>query len=77
MRDETKKKKVILLSVVLIVFAGFLVYFNSFGNGFIWDDKVLVTDNTYIRSLSTIHKIFTQDVGAGGAGSPGFILVEW
>ncbi|MFH1753303.1 MAG: hypothetical protein ABH875_03875, partial [Candidatus Omnitrophota bacterium] len=42
-------KKIILMSVILIIILGFIVYANSIGGQFIWDDNSLIRSNPYIR----------------------------
>ncbi len=59
-------KKKILLSVLLIVCVGALVYANALKGGFLWDDSHLVEENRFIRSWTHIPEIFTTDIGAGG-----------
>jgi len=43
-----KKEKFILL----LILVGFLVYFNSLSNGFVWDDEEQVVNNVLVHSLS-------------------------
>ena len=67
-RNETiapVKKKIVLLSVFLIVVLGFTVYGNSINGEFIWDDNLLIKENIYIKDWSYIPKIFSEDVGSG------------
>ncbi len=61
-----KKRFFIGVSVVLIVVSGFVVYFNSLNNGFIWDDYDLVRDNVYVKRWSSLPLVFSTDVAAGG-----------
>jgi len=60
------------IPVILIVALGLIIYGNSLGGKFLWDDEYLIQRNTYIRSFSNIPKIFTQDIGAGSGRSFGF-----
>jgi len=53
------------ISIALIIILGFLVYCNSLGNEFIWDDSKLVKNNEYIKNWSNIKNIFTTSVGEG------------
>lgn len=55
----------ILFSVTFIIILGFAVYGNSLNNGFIWDDQILIKDNSYVKGWSSLPQIFTQDIGAG------------
>ncbi len=66
--ESQVKKGTLLISIVLVIVAGFAVYSNSLNGEFIWDDRNLVRDNMYIRSWSNISKIFTKSIG-GGAGA--------
>lgn len=48
-----------------IVFAVALIaYANSIGNGFVYDDKTMVTDNPWIKDLSYIPMVFTTNIWA-------------
>ena len=60
------------IPVILIVSLGLIIYGNSLGGKFLWDDEYLIQRNTYIRSFSNIPKIFTQDTGAGSGRFFGF-----
>jgi len=51
--------------LALIVILGFVVYANSLGGRFVWDDHILIKDNVYIKSFSNIGNIFTEDFGQG------------
>jgi len=55
------RKNTILFSIVLFV-AGIAVYFNSFSNGFIWDDQTIIVSNEFIRNWSNLPAIFTKDL---------------
>jgi len=54
-----------VIFIALIVILGLLVYFNSLGGAFIWDDAGLIKGNLYIRSWSNLPKIFTSNIWAG------------
>lgn len=58
-------KKLIVISLVLIAALGFVIYAPSMNGKFIYDDKFLVQDNTYVKNLSGLPKMFTQDIGSG------------
>ncbi|MCX5707183.1 MAG: hypothetical protein NTW13_06005 [Candidatus Omnitrophica bacterium] len=49
-------RKTILLLILVVI----LVYSNSFNNGFVLDDEVLVTNNHLIRSLDSLPQIFNS-----------------
>ncbi len=59
-----RKRTNIIISTVLIILLGFMVYSNSLNGEFLWDDNVLVRDNTYIRDWSNLPRMFTPDAGA-------------
>ena len=56
--------KFLILSVVLIIGAGFLVYVNAFQGDFLWDDETLVEFNPYIKDWAQLGKIFTSRLGS-------------
>jgi len=60
-----KGKKTIFFSLVLIIILGLAVYGNSLNNEFIWDDESLIEKNIYIRNVSYIPQIFSEDLGTG------------
>ncbi len=49
-------------SMALLVLVVLGVYSNSISNGFVWDDKVQVVDNPWIKNIRDIGKIFSSDV---------------
>jgi len=53
--------------LLVIVAAGVLVYWNSLGNPFVFDDNVTLVDNPQIRSLANI---FITDKGSALTGRP-------
>ena len=60
------RKNITDIAACLVIAAlGFLVYSNSLGGKFVYDDEYLVKDNAYIKSLSRLPKVFTEDVGSG------------
>jgi len=50
---------------LLVAAAAFLVYVNTLGNGFVFDDIPIVVENPNIRGLSKIPLIFTSGYGEG------------
>lgn len=66
------KKNTLLVSLGLIVILGFLVYANSLGGVFLWDDEDLVTHNIYLRHFSQLPNLFTKNIGAGVAKGGNF-----
>jgi tetratricopeptide (TPR) repeat protein len=62
----------VIIAALLIAALGFIVYANSLGGKFVYDDEYLVKDNAYIKSLSRLPKVFTEDVGSGADRSYSF-----
>ncbi len=59
-------------SIILIVIFGFLIYFNSLFNGFVWDDEEQIVINTQIHSIFNIPMLFTEATfNSGGAAKLG------
>jgi tetratricopeptide (TPR) repeat protein len=48
---DAKRRRSLLLSALLIVFAGLAAYSNSFSGPFVFDDTLAITDNPTIRHL--------------------------
>ncbi len=48
------------LSILLLIALGIIIYSNSFGNDFIWDDEKFVIDNVAIRNFSRFPTYFTS-----------------
>jgi tetratricopeptide (TPR) repeat protein len=68
---QTKDKE-IYISIALIIILGFAAYANSLSGEFLWDDGMLIKNNTHIRSWHGIPKIFTEDVGSGAGKATNF-----
>lgn len=49
--------------VFLLVFITFLVYFNSFGNAFVWDDLNNVVNNSQLNMPLELKDVFSKPVG--------------
>ncbi len=45
--------------ILIIIIVGVIVFFNSFFNGFVWDDQDEIVNNTLITSLKSIPQIFS------------------
>lgn len=60
-RIRVMRENTIPFLIVLLI-AGIAVYFNSFFNGFIWDDQTIIVLNEYIRGWSNLPAIFTTDL---------------
>ena len=52
-------------SLVIIILLGIIVYSNTFGNSFLWDDEVLVVKNSYIKNWKHLPHLFTRDLFYG------------
>jgi tetratricopeptide (TPR) repeat protein len=48
------------IAVGIIILVGFLVYFNSFKNEFVYDDFVIITENDFIKNLNNLPLIFSS-----------------
>lgn len=51
--------------IIFIIFIGFILYGNTFGGKFFWDDYDIVTNNQYIRSWQYFPRYFTENLVAG------------
>src|SRR3972149_10470003 len=47
--------------ILCIISISFLVYLNTFNNGFVWDDMVLIVDNEGLGKWAGFWKNFTRD----------------
>lgn len=54
-----------LLPIFLISILSLAIYSNTVRNGFVYDDEVTVTKNSFIRSLSNLPKLVQMDYFAG------------
>lgn len=50
-----------LQSILLIVVISVAVYANSVNNGFVYDDEFTITNNTLIRDIRNLHKLFQNE----------------
>ncbi|MEO8275446.1 MAG: tetratricopeptide repeat protein [Thermoanaerobaculia bacterium] len=50
-----------ILLFALVPLAAAIVYWNSLGNGFVWDDRFLIVDNPRVQSLSHLPELLTHD----------------
>ncbi len=53
----SRQNSALTLATVMLAFAVFLVYANSLGNAFVFDDRVIILDNRLLRSLSNVPKL--------------------
>src|SRR6266568_920400 len=65
---RTKVQKLILILFVV----GFLTYFSSFTNQFVWDDYHFFNQNILIQDLSHINQIFFSNTTAGAGVSSNY-----
>lgn len=66
------KRYATIAILALITLLVIVSYANSLNGTFIWDDIPIIRDNAFIRTLSGVGDIFTNDVGAGGGRSTSF-----
>lgn len=59
---EHRNKRTIILAVVILFLISFGVYANTLSNGFVYDDKNQVMENTWIRDPGSIPEIFSSEV---------------
>lgn len=58
-----KKQKILYIKVTLLITAiAFVIYAKSFGNQFVWDDKRMVVENSFIKSWNYLPKLFTTEL---------------
>lgn len=56
-------------AILILVIIGFIVYFNSFFNGFVWDDEEQVLNNTLVHSITYMPQLFLGSTfNTGGSG---------
>jgi len=65
-RPVSIKKTIILASVALIIILGFAVYANSLNGKFVYDDNVLIKNNSFLKNEHSLSKFFLEDIGKGG-----------
>lgn len=54
-----------------IIFAGFLLYFPTLFNGFVWDDEELIVNNPLVHSFGNIPAFFSGSTFNSGGGVEG------
>ncbi|MBL7157530.1 MAG: tetratricopeptide repeat protein [Candidatus Omnitrophica bacterium] len=62
---SAKNRKKIAGLAFIIFLVTFLVYLNTLGNDFIWDDEYLILNNSQIKSFSHFFNVFKTYVGYG------------
>jgi pentatricopeptide repeat protein len=66
--NEKKRAVTLFASLALIIILGFAIYSNSVKGSFIWDDNLLIRNNTYLRNWSNISKLFSHDIRVSRGG---------
>lgn len=61
--NNFNKPVYIIAFALVILISTFLVYANSFGNDFLWDDIKFIIENPDIHSFSNLDKIFIHNHG--------------
>lgn len=61
-------KKVLSISIFLIILLGIAIQVNSVNGSFLQEDNILVKDNIYIESFVYIPRIFTHNIIADAEG---------
>ena len=56
------KMKTNYRNILLLVAVVLIIYVNTLGNQFVWDDAYLILRNPYIKSWKFISNIFTSDL---------------
>lgn len=46
-------------AIIILIIVGFVLYFNVFFNGFLWDDEVAILNNPLIQSVKNIGSFYT------------------
>lgn len=62
----------ILLQRFSIVILGFIVYSNSLNNKFIWDDRLHILNNIFIKSWVNLPRVFCENMAAGAGYKSSF-----
>jgi len=60
-----KKKYVLFLFVLVATVMTFISYSSSLKGEFVWDDRFLVLDNTYVKNWTEVPNIFITNMGQG------------
>ena len=60
--QKSSWKSPFLLFIIIILIASFAVYFNALFNDFVYDDKVQVLENHWIKDIKFIPEIFSKSV---------------
>ena len=72
MRRSIPLKPLTYFHIGIIIILSLAVYGNSLYGKFLWDDKILIEDNAYVKDFNNIPKIFSENIGGGAAREIGF-----
>jgi len=67
MKQQLENYKHIVV-IIIITLIGFTIFFNSFHNNFIFDDRPVISENNLIKDLRNTPQIFTTGYWRGGLG---------
>ena len=67
MRRSIPLKPLAYFHIGIIIILSLAVYGNSLYGKFLWDDKILIEDNAYVKDFNNIPKIFSENIGGGAA----------
>jgi len=59
---QKSASRLTLLFIFIIVLTSFAVYFNTLSNNFVYDDRIQVLENHWIKNVDNIPKIFFKNV---------------
>ncbi|MCX5714186.1 MAG: tetratricopeptide repeat protein [Candidatus Omnitrophica bacterium] len=62
----SQNKKVLFISIALIIILGCIAYASSLSGKFVWDDELLIKNNVFIRNLPGIEIFFKTKIFAEG-----------
>jgi len=67
MKQQLENYKHIVV-IIIITLIGFTIFFNSFHNNFVFDDRPVISENNLIKDLRNAPQIFTTGYWRGGLG---------
>jgi len=59
-KNITFTKVNIRLAIILIVLSVMLIYANSLKNSFVWDDAIVIAENSFVKSWKNFPAIFSK-----------------
>lgn len=64
-----------IIPIIFTIIVGAVIYANSLGNGFVWDDETQIVQNSVIQNLNNIPYIFSGSTfTTGGGGLSGWFF---